>query len=320
MDNFDWLKIDGHGLVVLHAVLRHGSMTAAAAQLDLNQSTVSHTIEKLRTALNDPLFVRAGRNVVPTDYLLTLSPRIEKLVADLQGLPKPEAFDPHAFDGRFTIVGNVTELLPELLVLRDQIGSAAPASRLRLLELGSRARISEVLSAPEVELLIAVKPTGYDPTIATEPLFTDTFSVFYDATRRDAPATVEEFCAARHAALDFGGNAPSVIDQLLQQKAMRRTKSFYAPNAYALGAFMKGTDLICTMQTRLKTSALAGLATAPVPFHLDGVRFDLVWHRRNEGNPRNIWLREQVRDVLRGKAASRVFTRPPRASSLQQMD
>lgn len=295
MENFDWSRIDGYALVVLDTVLRTGSMTAAAAELNMNQSTVSHTIEKLRKALNDPLFLRSGRSVTPTDFLLTLQPRIERLVAELQGLPKPDAFDPSAFFGTFTLVSNVTELLPELLHLRDVVAKAAPAAHLRLLELGSRERISGLLSSPEVDLVITVKPLTYDPAIASQPLFHDNFAVFFDASQRPAPKTVEEYCAARHAALDFGGKAPSTIDMILEQKSLRRTIAFHASNAHALGAFIAGTDLICTMQQRLEHSALSHLAHTAMPFELPGVGFDMVWHRRNQGDPRSNWLRETVR-------------------------
>lgn len=43
------------------------SFSAAAKRLDVNQSTISYAIERLRGALHDPLFVRSGNGVTATE-------------------------------------------------------------------------------------------------------------------------------------------------------------------------------------------------------------------------------------------------------------
>ena len=77
MNKFDYKGIDLHALQVLKLIYGTGNLStvaqqldcnqygtgnlsSVAQQLDCNQSTVSYTLERLRQAFNDPLFVRSG--------------------------------------------------------------------------------------------------------------------------------------------------------------------------------------------------------------------------------------------------------------------
>lgn len=57
------LALDFAALKTLELVYRHGSFAAAATELGMNPSSVSYTIERVRKAANDPLFIRQRRCV-----------------------------------------------------------------------------------------------------------------------------------------------------------------------------------------------------------------------------------------------------------------
>jgi len=66
-------------LHILHAVERHGSLTAAAQALCLTQSALSHSVRKLESALGTPLWLREGRRLRLTQagrYLLGVAQRV----------------------------------------------------------------------------------------------------------------------------------------------------------------------------------------------------------------------------------------------------
>src|SRR5690349_19759651 len=48
------------------------SFSAAAERLNVNQSTISYTVERLRVAFQDPLFVRQGNGVTATEHCAAL--------------------------------------------------------------------------------------------------------------------------------------------------------------------------------------------------------------------------------------------------------
>lgn len=54
-------------LLAFEAVMRSGSSTAAAAELDLTQSTVSRLVQSLEEQLGSPLFHRRRKRLVPTE-------------------------------------------------------------------------------------------------------------------------------------------------------------------------------------------------------------------------------------------------------------
>ena len=63
MSKIDYLDIDGNTLRTFLTVLETVSVTKTADMLGVSQSAVSHTLDKLRSTFDDPLFVRDGRGI-----------------------------------------------------------------------------------------------------------------------------------------------------------------------------------------------------------------------------------------------------------------
>ncbi|EXJ14196.1 LysR family transcriptional regulator [Imhoffiella purpurea] len=66
-------------LAIVRAVDQHGSLTAAAEQLHLTQSALSHAIRKLEDQLGVAIWTREGRRLRPTQagaYLLSVANRL----------------------------------------------------------------------------------------------------------------------------------------------------------------------------------------------------------------------------------------------------
>ncbi|MBN0985941.1 helix-turn-helix domain-containing protein [Amphritea pacifica] len=61
MEKFDYSTLSLKSLRTLKLIYEQGSLTAAAIELGQNQPAVSYTLEQMREALHDPLFVRSGR-------------------------------------------------------------------------------------------------------------------------------------------------------------------------------------------------------------------------------------------------------------------
>ena len=60
-------KIDLHLIRVLHTVLTDRSVSRAAIRLGMYQPAVSAALKRLRELSGDPLLVRSGSGMVPTD-------------------------------------------------------------------------------------------------------------------------------------------------------------------------------------------------------------------------------------------------------------
>ena len=57
--------VDMNLLLALHALLEERHVTRAAARVGISQSAMSHALNRLRTLLDDPLFVRTPRGMLP---------------------------------------------------------------------------------------------------------------------------------------------------------------------------------------------------------------------------------------------------------------
>src|SRR6184192_2651915 len=77
-------------LLAFLVVARERSFTRAAAQLDVSQSALSHTIRGLEERLGLRLLTRTTRSVAPTEagerLLNTIGPRFEEIEAELEAL------------------------------------------------------------------------------------------------------------------------------------------------------------------------------------------------------------------------------------------
>jgi DNA-binding transcriptional LysR family regulator len=78
MENWDDLKF-------VMAMMRHGTMSAAARYLDTNVATVSRRLDRLSTSLHTPLFEKRGQSFVPTQAAQRLGDLAEELDQKLRG-------------------------------------------------------------------------------------------------------------------------------------------------------------------------------------------------------------------------------------------
>src|SRR5260221_819750 len=70
-------------LRVFDAMMAERNVTRAAQRVFLSQPAVSHALARLRKEIGDPLFVRAGREMIPTARATELGPAVERFLDHL---------------------------------------------------------------------------------------------------------------------------------------------------------------------------------------------------------------------------------------------
>lgn len=298
MKKVDVLALDGRLLKTFLAVYETKSVTRASEMLGVSQSSVSHSLNRLRDCLDDPLFRKMGRGITPTNAADLIAPKAAQIVGDIEGLELHSEYVPAADNGFFTVATNVTELLPALLALEKSIEQSASKARLRFVELGDRQRASSVLDQGHADLAVTASIGSYPLALSVTPLYQDPIVCFYDGRCREAPSNATEYCDARHAVLDFGGENKSIVDRALETSGLSREIHLAASNSYALARLAIGTDLIATLPRGLASGAFRGFEYSPAPFSLPPVTYDLVWHRRYELSARHIWFRNTFAEAV----------------------
>ena len=145
----DLAQIDLRSMHVLVTVHDAGSFSAAAAQLDVSQSTVSYTIDRLRRAFGDPLFVRQGNRIAQTDKCGDLVSQAREMVNRMLAIAVPQEFDPVTAEGAVTLSCNHHERFLLLPVLIAALRAAAPKVVLNVLESAPVSRDCAGRSPPE---------------------------------------------------------------------------------------------------------------------------------------------------------------------------
>lgn len=294
MQNFDHFRIDGHTMRVFVSVCETGSVSRTAALFGLNQSTISHTLDKMRAAVGDPLFVKSGRGITPTVKAISLLPRVQKILVDIEGLVAPENYEASLDTKPVVIAIPTPALLNDMKTLQAKISEEAKHAKLEIRRLAPRSRVQEMLTHDEAELAIAVSGFKYPASLNHCVYGTDKFVVFYDPSHRKPLVTVQDYAKARHGSVNFGGGVKSEVEKALARLGLEREVTLVAPTASMLGDLIRGTDIVATMPLRLVKNAYMGLAFCTPPFDLPEITYDLVWHRRYEHSGRHIWLRRLV--------------------------
>lgn len=308
MQNTNIYKIDAHILRVFLKVCELRSVSRAADFFDINQSTVSNMMDRLRQLVGYKLFEKVGRNIEPTENAKALIPRASIIVSAIESLPDTGRYDPNTDIRPITIAGNLNSIVGVLSCIRAAIWAKAPNQHVRFLEMGSRDQLEDRINQSSIDFVIAVRTPNYPPAVSSKLLFQDRSVVYYDAEHRSAPATNEEYFAARHGVLDFGGHVRSSVDHDVRGMHGHREIACSASNAGVLAFMLKGTDIIASMPSHLRHNAFRTFSWAPLPLTPNAIlNFDLLWHKRNADSSRHRWLIETIGEADTQAAADAIL-------------
>lgn len=294
MNNIDYSMLDGRTLRTFLTVLEEGSVSHAAERLGITQSAVSHTLDKLRVAFGDPLFVRSGRGILPTERAKALRQPVQTVLNDLKALTDERAFDPSIEAMNFTIAAN--DFQRELLfppLLREFIEEGIDV-RFHFLPSGVPA--ANLLRDARCQLIVTPFPPEGDDIIQLS-LFQDQMVCFFDTGFRKAPKSWEEFIESDYIDVRFSDNASALSAvKLINSSKLKRPK-VTVPNFGDIAAFLKGTNLITTQISSMKLGPLREFGFCKLPFDNDPLNLFVVWHRRDHTDPANKWLRSKIKEV-----------------------
>ena len=104
MNEINLARADLNLLALFEVIFSERHLGRAAARLNLTPSAVSHGLSRLRSLLNDPLFLRVPKGVMPTARALALAEPIADVLARARNvLATAEPFDPAKSKRRFII-------------------------------------------------------------------------------------------------------------------------------------------------------------------------------------------------------------------------
>ena len=294
MKKIDFRDLDGYILETFLAILENSSVSIAADKMDLTQSAVSHILAKLRKVLGDPLFVRSGQGLTPTETAISLKEPVQKVLDGLKSLTDLRPFDPKSEHMHFVIAANDMQrdlVFPQLL---REIQAEEISVEFEFMPSGQ----PSVAMIRDARCQLALTPLPPDaPDIFQKSLFSGKMMCYYDGEIRSPPDNWEEYCSAEHLTVRFVGGRTSLEVLPSIDKSKIRKPRVSVPNFNAIPPFIKGTRLIATELSLMQIETLNSLDVAQLPFESETVTIYMVWHERSTNDPAHIWLRQRIQKI-----------------------
>jgi DNA-binding transcriptional LysR family regulator len=155
---------------VFLTLMQHRSVSRAAEELALTPS-VSHALNRLRTALGDPLFERRGGGLAPTAFASEVAKQVKPALDQLRSATERFEFDPKTAEREFVVTAGSYSAMAILPSLLERIRHAAPGARLRARRIESH--YVDDVEQGRVDMAIGVLGTS-NRRLEWRPLLSDT--------------------------------------------------------------------------------------------------------------------------------------------------
>jgi DNA-binding transcriptional LysR family regulator len=313
-------KIDLHLVRVLHTVIAERSVSRAAMRLQSTQPAVSAQLRRLRELTGDPLLVRSGGGLQPTEEALVLAEHAGRLLMEAEALFNPrqrrKRFEPATADTHFRIAASDyldPLFLPQLVV---HLKRTAPNATLEVQPLSAEYDYRRHLAQGEVDLVVGnwLEPPA---ELHLGRLASDEVVCLVSRDHPVAKAggrgwTVERYLQAEHVApTPLHPGARGVIDEHLARQGLERRIVVRSAHFSLIPQMVADSLLILTTGRQFCQRFLPGLplrvVRCPVPF--PPLHYYQLWHERRHAGEAQRWLREQVREVARSLAGGKAVER-----------
>lgn len=289
-------------LLAFEALMIERNVTRAARRSGLSQPAMSNALSRLRSALNDPLFVRTPAGMQPTPVAQSLMEPVRQALDGLRAaLEERDTFDAATSQRTFHLLANDYVEITLLAPLLSELHAQASGLTLRV----DRPRSLFQAPAPSsladtYDLALGFFPAALplDASLRSELLWEEQNVCL---ARANHPAirgklTLRQYAAAQHVAVFYKTEGPGVIDSLLQQQGYTRRSVILVPHFGSVPFLVAASDLIATVPQRLAVQfqKQLSLQILPAPIVLPPFRMLLLWHERHHADPAHTWLRTLI--------------------------
>lgn len=291
--------IDLNLLRLFDAVYRTGNVSRAADLLDLTQPAASQGLSRLRTLLQDPLFVRRAGGVQPTPKARRLADPVRLALATLEvALGDSAGFDPARSTRTFQIhmsdIGESRFLPPLMVALRER----APGVRVQTRPV-PREQLTEALDAGAVDFAFGFLPMLKETQRAR--LLDDRYVVLlreghpFTRKRRSGNALLQALRELEFVAVRSHADTLRIVQQVQLEDRLRLVTEHFM----VLPSIVMATDLAAIMPRNIARGFERGVAIVEPAFPQRDFTVSLHWSRRFEADPGNRWMRALIEELFR---------------------
>lgn len=290
-------------LVTFHAVYQELNVSRAAERLAISQPALSQRLNKLRSEIGDPLFVKTQRGLTSTPKAHELAPKIAQLVDKLEAfyLDLDEQEFLHREDRIVIYSTDYMEqrLLPTLL---PYVQEHAPNLSLVFKNTMGRLPRSE-LENGLCDIAIAGFYSDLPDSFRTQYLDTETFKVLVDRSNSIVgdQLDLESYLRCHHLVTTLTGDLNGNIDKALKRMGKKRNVIAGVSSFLSPASVVVHSDLVVTCLGTIAEKACElypSLQVHSLPLPDQSIRINQIWHERTQNDPLRQWLRAQIKDLI----------------------
>lgn len=291
-------KVDLNLLVVFHAVYKHRSITKAADELSLTQSSVSNALKRLQDrTIGKPLFIRSGAGIVPStqakNFYDQVSPSLGHIEEALQSLndfdpeQSPHRFVVHVFDSLMHKMIKNYELLRNELKISIQFKEP----------LSCQSDMRDYLNIDKADLIIDVNP----PTSKhlSHCLLTEDKLICVvnkEHPRITGQLSKQAFALEEHIFLNFVSDNKNGLE--LYSKELLPERKILCEQSSFMGMMVSASNsnaIALSLESYAQEYAERfNLNIFPIPYATEKVEFYMIWNSKFTTNKAHKWLRKSI--------------------------
>jgi DNA-binding transcriptional LysR family regulator len=287
-------------LVVFDAVMQERSVTRAGHRLGLSQPAMSHALARLRHMLNDDLFIRSPKGMVPTPRAQQLALPVREALDGLQKSLEPPEFDPAKATRSFRIAVDNYAAVVLVGPLVGCIAKIAPDVTLEFYPSGTR-DIPDLLDRGQLDLAIGTF-AEYGERFSCRQLLKDEFVALlrknHPASRTSA-LSIDDLAVLPHLEISSVRHDTEFVDEALTRRKRARRIALRAPFLSAV-SILVASDMVAIFPQRTASELVryCPLVIRRLSSPPPAVETGMIWARWLDNQPAHVWLREIVDRVI----------------------
>jgi DNA-binding transcriptional LysR family regulator len=296
-------SIDLNLLVVFDALFDERSVTRAANRLAVTQPTVSGSLKRLRQTFSDQLFLRASHGILPTPRAEALAAPVKELLANVQTLVAPEAFDPATSEATVRVCGGdyVQHVIFGPLI--EAIRNVAPKIKVLASPRPVTGVLADLFARGEMDIVISARDTLL-PELTSRLLYREHYIC---VARKRHPLkghriSLKQLCAFDHLLVSPSGDRFSnVIDSILAKQNYRRRVATVVPTYPLMFDILGRDDFLAFVPEALLRERKSEVKIFKIDLTVPPVEVLAGWHPRLNGDAQHKWLRELLVKVAKAQ-------------------
>lgn len=294
------LRADLNLIPALVALLDERHISRAAERIGLSQPAMSRALQRLRSALGDPLLIRGPDGYGLTARAQALQVQLDTLVPLLEALTSPQSFDPGTSSQPIRLACTDFAVLAWGRAISHTFLAAAPSTAVRF-HSWRYDTMAEHIQRAGVDVGLY---GGYSqPDMSTEELTTETFVCVLAADHPLAGRphiTLGDYGDFGHIVVDVADGVQPDIDYRLKKLGAPRKAIITVPYHAVIPELLADTDLIATVPAPLASTwaAAEAVTVTGAPTEIGTMPYRMIWHPAFDDDSRHRWIRSVLRATI----------------------